>query len=182
MKLWFRDSEDLGNVYGNVYGNYNVLALKLFYIFRQCIWVTKVLPSSYSTVFYSVEDNSLERLTSETNLKKIVVWKLLEIWMWNRLVGLVNSLRKSLVSNVKWFSCHGVLQGISPTLKYWSHPFLPSPPPPPPPPPQKKNILNLSDPPSPFPHPLYEQPPQNFRELDSPLEIYPRPKKQRLIF
>ena len=126
MKLWFRDSEDLGNVYGNVYGNYNVLALKLFYIFRQCIWVTKVLPSSYSTVFYSVEDNSLERLTSETNLKKIVVWKLLEIWMWNRLVGLVNSLRKSLVSNVKWFSCHGVLQGISPTLKYWSHPFLPS--------------------------------------------------------
>ena len=50
------------------------------------------------------------------------------------------------------------------------------------PPPPKKNILNLSDPPSPFPHPLYEQPPQNFRELDSPLEIYPRPKKQRLIF
>ena len=25
---------------------------------------------------------------------------------------------------------HSVLQGISPTLKYWAHPFLPSPPPP----------------------------------------------------
>ena len=41
---------------------------------------------------------------------------------------------------------HSVLQGISPTLKYWAHPFLPSPPSPPPP----KN-LNLSPPPPPPP-------------------------------
>ena len=43
---------------------------------------------------------------------------------------------------------HSVLQGISPTLKYWAHPFLPSPPPPTSP----KN-LNLSPPPPPFPFP-----------------------------
>ena len=42
---------------------------------------------------------------------------------------------------------HSVLQGISPTLKYWAHPFLPSPPSPTSP----KN-LNLSPPP-PFPFP-----------------------------
>ena len=42
---------------------------------------------------------------------------------------------------------HSVLQGISPTLKYWSHSFWPSSPP-------AKKILNLSDP---FP-PVYEQP------------------------
>ena len=47
---------------------------------------------------------------------------------------------------------HSVLQGISPTLKYSSHPFLPSPPPLPK---KKKNSKSLT-------HPLYEQYPQNF--------------------
>ena len=51
---------------------------------------------------------------------------------------------------------HSVLQGISPTLKYWPEPSLPSPSPNP------KKILNLSDP---F---FMSSPPQNFAELDSP--------------
>ena len=46
-----------------------------------------------------------------------------------------------------WY--HSVLQVISPTLKYWSHHFLPRLPPP-------KKIVNLPDP------SLYEQPPSKF--------------------
>ena len=46
---------------------------------------------------------------------------------------------------------HSVLQGISPTLKYWAHPFWPSPPSPTSP----KN-LNLSPPPLPLPFKILE--------------------------
>ena len=51
---------------------------------------------------------------------------------------------------------HSVLQGISPTLKAWPRPFLPSPPPQ-----SSKSVRPLLD----------EQPPTlNFGELDSPLK------------
>ena len=54
---------------------------------------------------------------------------------------------------------HSVLHDISPTLKY----CLNSPP--------TQKILNPSDP------PFMSNPPQNFGELDSPLEMYPCPKQ-----
>ena len=70
---------------------------------------------------------------------------------------------------------HSVLQGISPSPEILTSPLFTLPPPPPPPP---KKILNLSDP------PFMSYSPQNFGELDfpHPLEMYPRPKKQRLVF
>ena len=63
-----------------------------------------------------------------------------------------------------------VLQGINPNLKDWPYPFLPSPS-------LKKNPKSVI--PSP---PFLRKPPQNFREIDSPPEMYSRPKKQGLIF
>ena len=67
---------------------------------------------------------------------------------------------------------HSVLQDISPTLKYWRHPFLPKP--------SQKNSKSFRPTPPP-PTPLNEQPPQNFGELYSPLKCT-LSKKQRLIF
>ena len=69
-----------------------------------------------------------------------------------------------------WY--HSVLQGISPTLKYWSHHFLPRLPPPP-----KKKIINLPDP------SLYEQPPSKFwRTWLSPPWNVPLSKKTETHF
>ena len=59
---------------------------------------------------------------------------------------------------------HSVLHDISPTLKY----CLNSPP--------TQKILNPSDP------PFMSNPPQNFGELDYPLEMYPSPKKAKTHF
>ena len=72
------------------------------------------------------------------------------IWKINELYVKIDSTNVVYFGNtwIKMF-LHSVLQGISPTLKYWAHPFLPSPPPPPPP----KN-LNLSPPPPPLPLPF----------------------------
>ena len=68
---------------------------------------------------------------------------------------------------------HIVLQGISPTLKYWPCPFLPRP--------LQKNSKSVI--PTPLPPPFMTNPPQNVREINSPpLEMYPHPKKERLIF
>ena len=47
---------------------------------------------------------------------------------------------------------HSVLQGISPTLKYWAHPFLPSPPSPTSP----KNLNRSPPPPLPLPFKILE--------------------------
>ena len=52
---------------------------------------------------------------------------------------------------------HSVLQGISLSLKYWPHLFLPKPTPPPP----KKKSKSARP-------PMSLSPPQNFRELGSP--------------
>ena len=67
---------------------------------------------------------------------------------------------------------HSVLQGISPTLKYCPHPFLPS---------RLKTILNLSDPPPPL---FYEQPSLKVLGNLTPhsFEMYPHPKKQHSFF
>ena len=74
---------------------------------------------------------------------------------------------------------HSALQGISPTLKYWLHPFLLTP---------SKTILNLSAPPTP-PPPL---PPLLMSTLHTPLKIlenfsppfkvYPHPKEVKTHF
>ena len=59
---------------------------------------------------------------------------------------------------------HSVLQGISPTLKYWPYLFLPRPLP-------QKNSKSIRPP------PLYEQPPSKcWRTWLPPFEMYPRPK------
>ena len=63
---------------------------------------------------------------------------------------------------------HSVPQSISPTLKYWRHPFLPSPLPP------KKN-LNLSDPP---PLPLWTT---TLKNLLLSWNV-PSPKKEKTRF
>ena len=77
------------------------------------------------------------------------------------------------MKNVSILPFHSVLQGISPTLKCSPHHFLPSHPSPP----QKKtNKLNLSD------LPFLSNSPQNFGELNSPLKMYRRPKKQHSFF
>ena len=54
--------------------------------------------------------------------------------------------------------------------------FYQAPPPPPPPPQKKTNKLNLSD------LPFLSNSPQNFGELNSPLKMYRRPKKQHSFF
>ena len=61
---------------------------------------------------------------------------------------------------------HNVPQSISPTLKYWRHPFLPSPPPSPR---KKSKSVRPSAPPP------YEQPPS---KIDFSFEMYPHPKKK----
>ena len=56
------------------------------------------------------------------------------------------------------------LLGYQPTLKYWLYLFLP------------RSSEKPVRPPT-----FMCNPPQNFEELDSPFEMYPCPKKQRLI-
>ena len=74
----------------------------------------------------------------------------------------------SVKTNIFGVKILSVLQSNSPTLKQW--PFLLRP---------TQKILNLSD--HPPPPPLFmSSPPQNFGELDFPLEMWTRPKKQRL--
>ena len=67
---------------------------------------------------------------------------------------------------------YSLLQGINLTLKYLPYPFEPSPSPPK----KKQKILNLPD------LPFMSNPPQNFAGIVSPLEMYPRPRKETLIF
>ena len=66
---------------------------------------------------------------------------------------------------------HSLLQGNSPTLKYWPHPSLPVGPP--------KKILNLSDLPTPL---LWASPLKILENLTPSLKLYPCSKKKRLIF
>ena len=81
-------------------------------------------------------------------LSKIYFSSLLNSWE-NKLLEFscflenMTCLEKSKVHVYKILkTCHSVLKGISPILKYWPHPFLPTPPPP-----KKKQLENLTPPP-----------------------------------
>ena len=69
---------------------------------------------------------------------------------------------KKAKNGSKW---QKILLGYQSTIKYWLYPFLP------------RSSQKPVRPPT-----FMCNPPQNFEELDSPFEMYPCPKKQRLIF